>query len=116
MNKQEHRIATKIIRDLCLLMLDSGHHDFTVNVNECSNQTIIEFNAEKINDSIIKDIEENLTCERAIEIETYGFELLGDFEAQNELKILGCLIDDVKVSKDKGETTITITRKNLYDT
>jgi|AntRauTorckE6833_2_1112554.scaffolds.fasta_scaffold01324_6 hypothetical protein len=114
MKKQEHRIVTKIIRDLSLLMLNSGHLNFSIDIKEHSGQTVICFKSKTISDKVINKIEENMTCERAIEVETYGFELLGDFNAQNELALLGCLTDDVDITKEENETIIKIIRKNLY--
>ncbi|MFW5894572.1 MAG: hypothetical protein ACOCU0_01445 [Bacillota bacterium] len=115
MKNQEHRIVTKIIRDLCLLMLESGHPDFDVNVLEHSHQCVIVLKAMDIKDSVIRQIHNHLSSKRAFEVETYGFELLGDFDAQNELELLGSLVDDVEIIKCHDETTIRIVRKNLYN-
>lgn len=114
MKRQENRIVTKIIRDLCLMMLNSGVHDFHVEIKEEHTRTILRFASKDIKPEITDKIEKEMVCEREIEVETYGFELLGDMQAQNELELLGCLTDSVSIKKEEDTTIIEVIRKNIY--
>lgn len=114
MRRQENRIVTKIVRDLCLLMLNNGVLDLRVEIKEAQTETVLRFISKDIKTEITERIEKQMVCKREIEVETYGFELLGDMHAQNELELLGCLTDSVNIVEDHGEVVIEVVRENIY--
>ncbi len=46
-------------------------------------------------------MEEKIERQREIEVETYDWELMGDTDSQNELDVLGLLIDSINIEKEK---------------
>ncbi len=115
MSTQEIKILTKILRELSLYFLIHGINDFTLKTQR--SKEVTQFIAriktpEK--DEIIEKMRDKISRERELEIETYGWELVGDIDETSELEISSLLLDDIQVKVIGDETEITMRRLNKY--
>lgn len=113
MTKQEVRITTKIIRELSLFMMIHDYTHFNIELNVLPEETAFIITIDHVSDAFLNKMTEKISRERELEVETYGWELLGDMDSKSELEILGVLIDSIEVLKT-SHITITLKRKNRY--
>jgi len=114
MSKQEIKIITKIIRELSLFLMMHGFKDFAIETKNTPDTTALIITMDHPKESFIAHMKEKLEREREMEVETYGWELIGDIDGKTELEILGLLIDTMEVKKEESKTIITLIRKNRY--
>ena len=114
--KQEIRIITKIVRELSLFFLMHGHRQVSLETKLDEDVTYFTIRVDSLRDDVLKTIQEKLSRERELEVETYGWELIGDMDDKSELEIVGLLIDDVHVNQKPKETVITLSRTSKYKT
>ncbi len=114
MNTTEKRITSKIIRELSLFFMFHGLQDFTITTRIKEDLTELITRTPRLNDEAITKIKSRIDQERKLEIETYGWELVGDFDSESELEIVGHLIDDFTIVQNDDSTTITFFRRNQY--
>ena len=115
MSTQETKIITKIIRELSLYFLIHRVNDFSIALSKEETLTTftLTFNTPK-DPKIVDTMVEKISRERELEIETYGWELVGDIDETSELEISSFLLDEIIVKESNGKTTLVLTRKNQY--
>ena len=114
MSKQEIKIVTKIIREVALYLMMHGHKDFTFETQNTPDTTTLIITLNHSKPEFIQSMQEKMNRERQIEIETYGWELIGDIDQKNELEVLSLLIDSMDVEYKDNQTIITLIRTNQY--
>ncbi len=114
MSKQEIRIVTKIIRELSLFLMIHGHHTFQLDTTLEGKTRVIRLVVEDMLADTLDKMQDKLGRERELEVETYGWELLGDIDAKTELEIVGLLIDNIDVVTEGKQTQITLKRESKY--
>lgn len=114
MSQNEIRIITKIIREMSLFMFLQGYKDFELSIKNDPQHTYISITSALLRDDIVKMILENLNRKRQLEVETYGWELLGDIDEKSDFAILGSLIDSVEHHTDKNQSILKLIRINKY--
>ncbi len=114
MNKQEIRIVTKIIREISLFLMLNGYKHYRFDMKIENKTAYFTFRFETPENDLIDRMEEKLMRERELEVETYGWELVGDVDAKSELEIVGLLIDDMVVKREDGDTVVTLVRTSRY--
>ncbi len=114
MKKQEIRILTMIIRELSLVMLMHNHDKFSVTLEKGSKETRFILKTDPLEKDLLERMKEKVNREREIEVETYGWELVGDVDKQSEFEILGLLIDYMEIEETAGEMVLTFVRKSMY--
>lgn len=114
MSQNEIRIITKIIREMSLFMLLHGYKDFNLSIMSDPQHTYITIKSAVLKDDIVKLILENLNRKRQLEIETYGWELLGDIDEKSDFAILGSLIDSVDHHIEDNHSILRLKRMNKY--
>lgn len=114
MTKQEINIITKIIKELSLFFMMHGYHSFSMKMYREDTNTIIVFKIKNLKTELIDKLTEKINRERELEIETYGFELVGDSDVKNELEVVGLLIDYVEIDTVEEETILSFVRKDYY--
>lgn len=112
--KQEIKIITNIVQEISLFLMIHGYKHYKLEVKNDNGTTLIIISIAPPKHDLIDRMKEKITGDREIEIETYGWELLGDIDARGELLMVGSLIDDMIVEEFKEETKITLVRKNIY--
>jgi len=115
MNRTEYKIDAKIIKQISLYLMLHGVHDF--NLTFLSNKKDVTFilKSQTLSQKVLDTMQEKLSRQRELEVEVYGWELMGDTDTQNELDILGSLIDEVEITKDNEVTTVTMRRTYRYN-
>ena len=102
MNKVEYRIIAKIIKQLSLFLMLHGMKDFKLEYHLTDEKVEFVLYVDHIKKELLEHMKEKIGKQREIEVETYGWELMGDTDSQNELDILGVLIDKIDIQeKDK---------------
>jgi len=114
MNKLEYRIDSKIIKQLSLYLLLHGVRDFNLDFHSNSKDVTFVLKVTSIKQETLDKMQEKLSRQREIEVEVYGWELLGDTDSQNELDILGSLIDYIEIKKHDDFTEIIMKRTYRY--
>lgn len=114
MKKQEIRIVTKIIRELSLFLMIHDHHTFQLETTLEGKTRVFRLSVEDLSEETLEKIQDKLGRERELEVETYGWQLLGDIDAKTELEIVGLLIDSVDVVTEGKRTQITLKRESMY--
>ena len=115
MNKVEYRIDSKIIKQLSLYLMLHGINDFDLAFSSNSKDVTFTITSKLFTDEIIDEMREKLSRKREIEVEVYGWELLGDTDTKNQLDILGALIDEVVVKKDNDHFVIFLKMNYKYN-
>lgn len=115
MNKMEYRVDAKIIKQitLFLMMHQINHFDLTFESNHKG--VCFKISSSHFTEDIIAHMKEKLSRKRETAIEVYGWELLGDTDSQNELDILGALIDEIEVEKKAETYVVSLRRLYAYD-
>lgn len=114
MNKTEFRIQSKIIKQISLFLLMHGINHFAIELLTNHQDVTYIIKTPTIDEDIQKKLIEKLNNKRQIEVETYGWELMGDTDARTELDILGSLIDSIEINNHKDQTIIKLTRLYSY--
>ena len=115
MSTQEVKILTKILRELSLYFFMHNINDFTLRTERTKDVTTFTASFETPNNkAIVEKMQEKISREREIEVETYGWELVGDIDETSELEISSLLLDDITVSEKAGRTILTMRRLSKY--
>lgn len=114
MNKLEYRVDAKIIKQISLYLMLHGINNYDLSVQSNTKDVSFILNIKNMKDEILTDMEDKLSRQRELEVEIYGWELLGDTDTQNQLDVLGSLIDEVKIEIDGDYTKIILRRKYPY--
>lgn len=114
MSTPEVKLITKIIRELSMFLMLHGYEQFSIETDKEKTLTTFRVKVKKLDDKTKNTMLEKLNREREIEIETYGWQLVGDLDQKSELEIVGSLVDDAKIEEENGHHSIIITRKNPY--
>lgn len=112
MSKKETQIITKIIRELTLFFMMHGYNRYQMHVDMQKTIAYLTFEIEHLETDILKRLQEKIMRDREMEVETYGWELLGEGDAKSELEVVGLLIDDLEVSHTADSTILKFVRKN----
>lgn len=115
MNKLEFRVDSKIIKQLSLFLMLHGIKDFELEFHRNNKGVRFIIKIKSIKQEIIDLMVEKIGRQREIEVEVYGWELMGDTDANNELDILGSLIDKIDVKKLENYTEFTLEREYRYN-
>lgn len=114
MNKLEYRVDAKIIKQISLYLMFHGINNYDLSVQSNTKDVSFILNIKNMKDEILTDMEDKLSRQRELEVEIYGWELLGDTDTQNQLDVLGSLIDEVKVENNGDYTKIIMKRNYPY--
>ncbi len=114
MSNQEIRIVTKIVNELTHFFLLHGHKKIKIETYHEDEATLFVITVEKMSTTLAATIKKKVDRERWLEIETYGWELIGDIDSKSELEIVGHLIDEVHIKHDGAKSVVTLVRKNRY--
>jgi ribosomal protein S17E len=115
MNRAEYSVDAKIIKQLSHFLMLHDVSDFTISFSSNQRDVTFTIKSKNITAKISDYMKEKISRERKIEVEVYGWELLDGTDSQNKLDILGSLIDDIEIIKNRDETTIILKRYYAYD-
>ncbi|SKC65044.1 hypothetical protein [Maledivibacter halophilus] len=112
MNKEKQKI-NGIICEFLILLLEKEAKDVSIKINEHANETKIEISSEKIilNKDTIYEINQILSMERTLEIESLYWGLLGNIYKSSNLHIVANMIDDAETYYHDNKFKIILSRK-----
>lgn len=102
----------KIINELMICFHKFGANDIHVSMftEEDSNNFILWGETPKLNEEKLETLVNALNIQRQHEIEEYYWNLLGEYETDNQLSIIGMMIDKAEVTFNNNILTIKLYR------
>lgn len=115
MSVHELKKGCKIVDELLLYLMKHGHHKVDISVDKTEDRLIIEMTTDRCDDELLEKMDSYINNERELEVEEYGWELMGESDAQSELGMVGLLIDSLEIDNSgEGKTKLRISRVNKY--
>lgn len=114
MNRLEAKVNAKIIQQLSFFLMTNRVKDFHIHVQPTDNGVQFTISSKDITRELRDYMMEKANKKRELEVEIYGFELLGDESAHNELDVLGAFIDRMETYTEKDIHHLIITRTYPY--
>lgn len=110
--RHEIKKISRIIDELTTLFLkdDTDELDFSVKRN--ADHTVIKIVDYRTNftDEFIDQLRELFNAQRQCEVEEYYWQLCGEVDDDEELTLIGCMIDKATVEKKDGNLYLELTR------
>jgi hypothetical protein len=104
-----------IISELIKFLYDHKAKEMTIKINETLEeiQVIVSEKTLKLSYNEIEELRVKLNSPRIFEVEGLYWKLIGDPDGQEELKLVGTMVDSAKViNKQDGGLDIILHRKN----
>ena len=114
MQKYEMKIIAKIIHEISFYFMRHGITVFDIKTELSEEDIVFTVIAKDLAPEMVKKMKEMVNRARELEVETYGWELLGDSDEKSELDILGLLIDTLEVQRIGNQDVLTMVRTNKY--
>ncbi len=111
MNHETKKIALIVDEVLTMLLVDGSEKiNFDISIkNDRAEINIIQYDT-RYNDEYLEIIRNRLDAPRQHEIEEYYWQLTGENETEDELFIVGALIDESTLKKENGNLYINLVR------
>lgn len=107
---QRNQKICKIIEELSLYLMDNGIYDLNIDIKQDDEKDILTFVFNEINDEVKTFILSKIKGERDIEIEEYGWELMGEGASDDDLGIINALVDKIDYDENDNKTVIRMIR------
>lgn len=111
--QHEAKKISLIINELVTLFLQMGTGNIDVAVNRSSDATEITFTQDQADysEEFREKLFHSLNVHRQVEVEAYYWQLMGDDDSDDELLLLGAMIDQAWVTQDQGILQVKVLRK-----
>ncbi len=106
MSFHEIKKDTKIVDEILLYLLKNDHDEVSINIKREHDEVFITFKCTKLSDEIIKSLDKYINKERELEMEEYGWELMGESDGQSDLSMVGLLIDNLTIDNSNPDYTV----------
>ena len=111
MHKRELQKTSNIVRTLCQYFLIRGGCETHILVQPCEDYSLIEISGRvNISEQEIQEIEQSFNQAKTSEMEYYYDDLISTDLEDNELNLLGQMIDDHTVTFEDGLLKIVVKR------
>ena len=110
--QNEVKKITKLVDEVTSLLMRSGSNDISVYIkrnSELSTITIIDYNSTYPDDEIAS-LYDVLNIQRQYEVEEFYWELMGDDSHEDELFLVGSMVDKATVNKIGNDLHIVMYR------
>lgn len=114
MNKMEYRVDAKIIQQLSLYFFMHGMTNFSLAFAIDDNKILFDVDVPFLKEDMLLEMEEKFRQSRAMEVEMYGWELMGDTDPDLVLDVLSAFIDSYKITKMETHYHIQFVRNKTY--
>lgn len=108
----EVKKISKIVDELMTFFLKEDTNEVDFNIKRESGKSIIsitDYNT-RFDDESIEQISETLNVQRQLEIEAYYWQLCGETDCDDELLLVGAMVDEAYVEKNNGNLVIRLVR------
>lgn len=115
MNKEKRKINL-IINELVTFFIKNNATQINIKINNLEAHTEIQVfgNCSQIKEKEIQQLKKKLSSPRLIENENLYWKLVGDIHSEDELYLLGTMVDKSRVDYDNAiGLKITINRENI---
>ncbi len=101
---------TKIVDELITYFFSIGATNININVEEKTDhfEILLKCNYCTKNKTKIDRLSKHLQCEKQMEVEEYYWELAGSSDVDNELALVGMMVDDAKINIEKDSIEIML--------
>lgn len=106
-NKQK---ICKIIEEFSLFILEKGVKNINIDIKRNSEQSSLVFTCDKLDEETKAFILDRITNGRIFEVEQYGWELIGEGAAGDDLDMINALIDRVSYDEVDDKSVIRMVR------
>ncbi len=111
MKIKESKKISKIVDELFLYFVKHGHADINLDIKITEEEIRIKITLENLDKILLSKIEERLKEKREIEVEEYGWELMGESDCSNELELIGLLTDSFSHEEENKKDVLTFIRR-----
>lgn len=101
----------KIMEEVFAYLLEKGYQSIDASMNINDEETLFNIKVHTDNDTLLQAFKKDMFCCRDMELEEYGWELMGESNCVCELDTLGMLVDHYEISYDHGVCSIVLHRK-----
>lgn len=91
---EENQKISKIISEFCAYLLYLGKNIIEMEIKKEKEQTILSFFCDIIEEDILENMKQKLSKKRDASFELYGWELIGGTDSDEELSLIGNLINE----------------------
>ncbi len=109
--KSHDKKIGKIIEEITTFLISKGCNNFMINIIRRIDKDIIVFKISNIIEKAIYELKKGLEPNKNVQLEEYGWGLLGECNITNQLQIVSMCIDSCNF-KTKNSTTIMTIIKN----
>lgn len=105
--------TARIVDEIVSLFLKKGSNDIDIKIKRKIDYThiILTINNSSISDDAVDRLDEFLNIQRQSEIEEYYWELMGETSNEDELFLIGSMVDSATVKKNDNTLYIELIRK-----
>lgn len=107
---QRNQKICKIIEELSLYLMDMGIYNLNIDIKQDDDKDVLTFSFNECNDEVKDFILSKIKGERDIEIEEYGWELMGEGASDDDLGIINALVDEINYDDNDNKTIIRMIR------
>lgn len=113
MNNEQSK-AVKMLDETIIYFLNHGMSDLEISLSLKGNKTSVSVSAyTKKQPEDLDEVSESLLNPRQPEVEEYYWRLLGTNNKNNQLHLLGALVDDAKIMYEESKLTIQLIRTHF---
>ncbi|MDF2538512.1 MAG: hypothetical protein K0S76_1533 [Herbinix sp.] len=112
--QHESKKIAMIVNELLTMLLLKGAGKIEVKINRQKHNTEIVMKQQQCDydEMFIQNLRYNLNTQRQTEVEEYFWQLVGDDDNEDELPLVGTMVDEAVVELVDGDLYITVNRKN----
>lgn len=112
--RHENKKVCRIVDELTTWLLQEDTNEIDLKIKKCEDRTLIRLvdYGTHLTDEDIEEISRTLNCQRQHEVEEYYWQLAGESDCDQELLLLGAMIDEAIVRKEDGNLILELTRMN----
>lgn len=106
MSIHEVKKDAKIVDEILLYLLKNNHNEVEIKVKREEEEVNISFKCSPLEDEMLNNLDKYINKEREIEVEEYGWELMGESDGQTDLGMVGMMIDKLTIDNSNKDFTI----------
>lgn len=110
----ELKKGCKIVDEIALFLMRNGHLDLNIAIKQEDKSFFIEIITSSCSEELCNQMDAQINMCRELEIEEYGWELMGESDATNELELIGLLVDKLTIEHKNGKTIFRMVRHDRY--
>ena len=107
LNKEK---ISKIIEEYSLFIMVNHGYDLNIDIKNIDKKIYLTFESSRLDDEVLDFIVNAIECKRDEEIEEYGWELMGEGASDDDLDIVGSLIDEFEYEQLENKTIVRMIR------